>query len=69
MKRAAIQHGQNAAARIWNDSFIDLPENERDPENLLNKIYKYRIDTYSGHSNRYTRENAISLEMLYYEGE
>ena len=41
----------------------------RKPENLLNKIYKYRIDTYSGHSNRYTRENAISLDMLYYEGE
>lgn len=41
----------------------------RKPENILNKIYKYRIDTYSDHSKRYTRENAISLDMLYYEGE
>ena len=64
-----IQHGQNSVVRIWYDNFNGLSIDNRDPENLLNKIYKYRIDTYSGHSNRYTRENAISLDMLYYEGE
>jgi hypothetical protein len=46
-----------------------VKDSGRKPENILNKIYKKRINGYSDHSKRYTRENAISLDMLYYEGE